>query len=511
MKKLMALFLSLCMLMSMACAENAFTQGLDALLDSIRPGRDMLTLAFQGEQPVTVCLRTEGDMTDITAEMPGGVVHVQVEGHDIYLTAGERAMHLNLDELTGAAGQGMQMDPGVAGELIQLMLEKLIMPFATVNMNEGLHIAYRADGADLLSALAEVLDSVITEEKYARMLEQFMSFLGTVSGEAMPALEQIRESWPQVREEMVNQETDFHIAFGLDADWRMRDIHLTGEMGPEDDLYLIDWKILSENGRTTVDGKCSERITWSDNVRNYDLDIHGEMYRGIWSLDISYPARNLHLTAEGSHLDTMGRFSVTRTVPRTQSVVMQIQGTYVHMDDAFNCSLSIMDRINGSWSVSALVGEDILDVKAMDATGRQSMALKLLKAGDTLASGSFRLRSQRNEYALVYDGEKAVISMDGQTVTCTWGTESDQAFVVRLHPEDTVDGTQDDRDMLGRMEYTGQEGDFTVTATLTDAEGGEVIRAELKCQPSDGIHEKIADMENLVHVTPEMILSLLGR
>ena len=211
MKKLMALFLSLCMLMSMACAENAFTQGLDALLDSIRPGRDMLTLAFQGEQPVTVCLRTEGDMTDITAEMPGGVVHVQVEGHDIYLTAGERAMHLNLDELTGAAGQGMQMDPGVAGELIQLMLEKLIMPFATVNMNEGLHIAYRADGADLLSALAELLDSVITEEKYARMLEQFMSFLGTVSGEAMPALEQIRESWPQVREEMVNQETDFQV------------------------------------------------------------------------------------------------------------------------------------------------------------------------------------------------------------------------------------------------------------------------------------------------------------
>ena len=278
-----------------------------------------------------------------------------------------------------------------------------------------------------------------------------------------------------------------------------------------DKAWMLLWKILSENGRTTVDGKCSERITWSDNVRNYDLDIHGEMYRGIWSLDISYPARNLHLTAEGSHLDTMGRFSVTRTVPRTQSVVMQIQGTYVHMDDAFNCSLSIMDRINGSWSVSALVGEDILDVKAMDATGRQSMALKLLKAGDTLASGSFRLRSQRNEYALVYDGEKAVISMDGQTVTCTWGTESDQAFVVRLHPEDTVDGTQDDRDMLGRMEYTGQEGDFTVTATLTDAEGGEVIRAELKCQPSDGIHEKIADMENLVHVTPEMILSLLGR
>jgi hypothetical protein len=131
--------------------------------------------------------------------MPGGVVHVQVEGHDIYLTAGERAMHLNLDELTGAAGQGMQMDPGEAGELIQLMLEKLIMPFATVNMNEGLHIAYRADGADLLSALAAVLDSVITEEKYARMLEQFMSFLGTVSGEAMPAFEQIRESWPQVR------------------------------------------------------------------------------------------------------------------------------------------------------------------------------------------------------------------------------------------------------------------------------------------------------------------------
>ena len=508
MKKLFAVLLACMMLLSAASAENAFVDGLEELMQSIRLDRDMVTLRVRADEEFTLRIRAVDEVGDISLEAAGQKVRLQASGEEAYLAVGEQALHLRFADLTAFAPRMPEVDEEALSELFQMVVMKLLMPFAEISGNDGVHVKYRAEGRDLLANGAEILDKVVTDDRYAPLVDQVLGFLEQASGQKLPNREQLKEIWPQLREKLVSQEADFHIAFTLDADRRMSEIRITGEVGPEADLLMMNWEILSDRDRVSLTGKLTERRKLGEETRDFDIDIQGEYNRGVWSLDITYPSRLLHLKAEGSHEDEIGRFSVTRESTRNPVPDFQLQGTYYLEDETISCMAHVTDRRNQvSWTASFTAGENILDLKISDMTGRAGFALKLLRDHDALAWGSLESVQHGEVTRFVYDGEKLNIVTPGLHATVTGEMESDHAYVITVHPENL----QDSRDAHARLEYSGEEGNFGVTGSVTNPDGQEELSVQFVCEPTDGIPDRISDWDNILELTPEVIMSLMAR
>ena len=137
MKKLFAVLLACMMLLSAASAENAFVDGLEELMQSIRLDRDMVTLRVRADEEFTLRIRAVDEVGDISLEAAGQKVRLQASGEEAYLAVGEQALHLRFADLAAFVPRMPEVDEEALSELFQMVVMKLLMPFAEISGDDG--------------------------------------------------------------------------------------------------------------------------------------------------------------------------------------------------------------------------------------------------------------------------------------------------------------------------------------------------------------------------------------
>ena len=292
-------------------ADNGelFRQGLTALLSSINLETDSLNLTMtQPDQPdVGAAVQRVDGLTDVLVQTGKETVQAQFDSEQICLSAKGAVYQLKYLELLSSL-QGA--DAAGSRELIQGMFQlfvmKVLAPHATVSHENGLKVSFNASGEELMGDLAGFVDILLADDKFEPLLARLLTVLGTVSGQPVPALDELKAQWPQLRESMVQAGAGFAVSFLLDAspDWSR--IIVTGEAGTEGDLLLMNWSYLNRDGEMTLTGKLTERITSSESVRDYDINLTASLKRltdgFVWSADVRYPYRKFIFSTEGTHL-----------------------------------------------------------------------------------------------------------------------------------------------------------------------------------------------------------------
>ena len=269
----------------------------------------------------------------------------------------------------------------------------------------------------------------------------------------------------------------------------------------------MDWNARFTDECVTVDGKLTQRVQTASGTRDYDVPVNYTYNRGVWSFDLENPNRPYALHAEGSQSGGRSRFSVT--VRRGKTVSDLVQGNYTLSEDSFSAMISVTNRRQVPFVISAAVDEHLIDISVTLQNGQRPFAVKLVQEKGDLAYGCLEFEQYGEAYTLVYDGEKAVLRTDSLNVIMTGAFESDHAYVLTLHPEFPKEPERTEKDAYVRLEYEGAEGNFVVTGKVIDPEGTTIFEGQLKCEPASDIPEKLSEAEGVIELTPEMLLQML--
>ena len=505
MRKLLSCILILAMLVTSAAAEEAYVNGLVGLLESIQLPRDRVTVKMTAEETLQAVVQGEEGMTDLSLDAGGSRLQLQVMEDQIYL--GVDGMVLNLKYADLQSMLTPKMDLNVVVGLLQLAAERFIIPHASVDASEGLQITYEVTEKELIEDLTGFVDTVFSEETYIHPLEELLNLLSRFSDEPLPTVEQLIEAWQTEKEDLKKNPGDFHVAFRLHIDEKFTEIVCSGEIGTSSNLYLMDWNARFADECVTVDGKLTQRVQTASGTRDYDVPVNYTYNRGVWSFDLENPNRPYALHAEGSQSGGRSRFSVT--VRRGKTVSDLVQGNYTLSEDSFSAMISVTNRRQVPFVISAAVDEHLIDISVTLQNGQRPFAVKLVQEKGDLAYGCLEFEQYGEAYTLVYDGEKAVLRTDSLNVIMTGAFESDHVYVLTLHPEFPKEPERTEKDAYVRLEYEGAEGNFVVTGKVIDPEGTTIFEGQMKCEPAEGITEKLSEAEQVIYLTPEMLLELL--
>lgn len=508
MKRFLALLLFLAMLVSSAAAEEVFVNDAQKLLNSVNLNRDMLTLKMSGEENAQAKISAADGIVDLTMDAGDEKIRIQFLNDQVYLAAGGSVFNLKYADLESMLTP--KMDMYALGGLFQLAFTRLILSHVQLSEGNGMHVSYEATGTELLNDAAGLVDAVLAEEKYQPLIAQILDMLGRISGETMPTLEQLTQMWPQAKEELLAEQPDFRLAFNLDVDGELEQIYVEGEVGSGNHLYRMEWVFSSPDGnRLLLNGKLTERFLRADTASDYDITVNADINKGIWSFDIDDPAKQFNLKAEGTYTDRTGNFSLTVQRSADSLPYFLSQGNYAVTEDSLSVMMNVTDRRTVPVVVSAVIGKKVLDVSVTTSTGTKPFAVKILQENDKVLYADFEITDRNEFYKGVYDGEKVTLSDRDMNIICTGAFESDHAYVVTLHPEFITHPEQTSEDAYIRLEYEGEEGNFTFTGKVIDPEGAEALRLELVCEPTDGIPEKLSDAPQILYLTPETILQMM--
>ena len=402
-------------------------------------------------------------------------------------------------------------DPEAMLGLLRPAVEKLIMPYVRTGNGDGLHITYHAEGSELLAGLAEYLDTVLAEEKYYPVIDRILSLFAVLSDTEIPSAAQIAQMWPAARESLTAREADFHIFFELKADRWGTEISVTGEAGNDEESYVTDWQISCGRDLFILNGKLALRSGLGGETREYPITAAAAWHRGLWDFSLEFPAWRFSITAEGSHADGLGRYSLYYRNPTNRILpYFYAKGSYAVTEDGFSgaADLSYMPGRKGSGQamMSIMISEGLNDILITDQRHQTVFGLKALTGNEKLSYLSISSDLTDEIRKIVYDGEKGLITTDDMQITVIGAFESDHAYVLTLHPEYTDGRDQPLEDACIRVEYEGGEGNFSILGSVTDSEGNRVGGVRLDCAPTEGIGEKLADRDGIICLTPETIL-----
>ncbi len=507
MKKILAFILTFVILISSAAAEEAFINGAAGLLESINLERDMVTLKAAQEETLQAKIRGGEGITDLALELDGNKVRIQLMEDQIYLAVDDTILNLKYADLQAMMTTGIDM--AMVGKLFQEAVECFIQPHAKVELEDGLHMTYAVSGEELTNDLMQFGDRVLEDEGYQLILRQALEAIERISGEKTPAMEELVQTWQAIKENMKSSETDFHAALDLKVDAGLTELACKGEIGSEKELYLMDWVVCRGKERLNLEGKLTQRLIRSESTKDYDITIAADFFKGIWSATIDAPGRAFYLTAEGTHTDRTGRFSIFMQRARSGSPYYMVQGSYAMADDCGSIQVNVKDRRRIPYVVSAVMDRSKIDMNVTYQNGLKPFALKAVLEDNELMYASLEANSRGESYRAVYDDEKVILYTDDLQVIFTGAFESDHTYVVTIHPVFPEGSGLTSEDASARIEYEGEEGNFAFTGRVIDPEGKEVISAQLICEPTEGITEKLADAGNITYLTPETILKML--
>ena len=552
MKRILSLLVALCLLFGAAAfAEDDYAEeeieeavptledfkwGIQSLLDSFSPERDMLTASlnvsgqelFQGGLKVQT---GEAPLAEAAALIQGQEIKLQFTQEEAWLDVGGAVLNLRFEDLqeiaqglAGSAGGGADMSAAVQGlaqldgeivqEIGQLFLTKVLLPGVTYTGGEdGSVLVYDATGAQLLSGLAEFVDAVLADERYDQTLETILTVAGSVSQMEMPTLDQIRELWPEYKENMVNAETDFAAHLEVSVSGYGSAVTVTGEIGVPADKYTADIAFRRGEDRTSLSAVLAEILQRGEAVHSYeitaDFESAGDEDNHAWQLNLEYPSQGLSVAAEGSHTYDMG--SVYLFVNNRYNMARSFMGqlSYSQTYDGLLIDANVRVGRNSPVAVSALLGEDNMSVRAIDFLGRKLFALNLLSDGwSGLIRASVEVGGDR-PFGLLWDREKVVLTYaEGESLVFTGAVESENAYVITIHRKGK-NVPEDAEDTYVRVEYSGEPGDYVVSARAIGPGGQEAGALTLTCSPTQPIESLLSESENILYLTPETVQALL--
>ena len=540
MKKLVALLLVCCMLFgyTAAVAENildsAFIKGAEELLNSINLLRDMVTLNVEYLESSVFSAKLKGqeNLIDLSAATGTNSVQAQVSETDISVAVDGQAFNLKYSDVEAliagiSAGAGAA-ELEVYQEIITLLLEKAIMPDVVMEDTDGIHITYHSDEKNLLARLSDFLDAVMAEDKYSAALEQVLLVISKLAGGETMTLAQFRESLEDEKARLETRESDFAIDFEFTADSAFTKIDISGGIGTSADKYAMTWAYRNDADSYKLDGLLWETRVMGEKTRKYEITVKGD-FRGnkesnLWSFSITHPSIGFNLEASGNTESNMGSFCLYYNHLYRIETGFMVQVDYAVEDDGLIATALVTPGRMGNYIATLVAGEKQFNLTVKNYSGRKLFLLNLLaddeknlKYGymecqpDLLRGNPYNPRiADTNKIIAEYDGEKLVIKTNGFIITCTAAFESDHAYVITLHAEGENVKPEEDTAYI-RLEYEGEEGNFTITGRVIDPTGKDYVAVKFACAPTEGITEFLRDREGVIKLTPETLQMMLNQ
>ena len=545
MKRLAAIFLVFCLLLSgvsvaeEVAKEQRFLSGLLALLQSVDLSRDMLTLSadYEGRNVFSGKLKGQDGVTDLSISAEGLALQAQLSEEEIAASLNGNTAVLRFEEVRALAGTAQAALSGLSPEmeniqaLLQLFLEKVILPDTSIVQEPSFRIAYQAPLSTVVKRLADFGDAVFEQDQFEGTYEKLVGLIGPYLKQELPEYAQLKAAWPQIREELLAEDTeDLEAALVLAQEDRA--LTLEGHFGNAGRMYEVSFALTQGNERFDLTGSLSERIQSGELTRTSGIEVSG-WFTGdaqdnafhLKAKETADMAFAYDLTVDGSMAQRHGTLKVAldrnliragRPVPAgiQQSMsVFFLNAHYALLDDGLS-AMAYVGLANGRsvpFLVDLLVSKGQFSLNVTNYSAVPLFGLKLIGSEtDGLKQLEFLYRQNvRNTITASYDGEKAVIQTNGLTITCTGAFEADNVWVLTLRAEgETVQPGQEEAHI--RLEYEGEEGQFSLRGRGIAPDGSEYFSASLLCQPTEGVSTLLREQEDAVHLTPETLLSLIA-
>ena len=527
MKRIIALLLTACMLLgSAAFAEEAVTEklfldGLTGLLSHINLERDMVTLRadYQNDTVFDASLKQQDKLVDLALTVAGTAVQAQISDTDITVAANGTTVNLQYADVealwnrimeTVSARQG---DAALLQELAQLFWETVIQPDLTIDQAAGLHVSYAATGKVLLERLSAFGDAVLTAEKYDALLERLLGDIALLTQQTMPSVAEMKATWQSAKEELAAVETDFEAAFELTV--AENRIDLSAHVGDSSELYETAWALTREGDEYTLDGRVARTQNYGEKTSVSEITVTGSLIgdgeANLWKLSVQAPrSLGFALTADGSATEKNGtvHFVLSNYYNRTYSFTLY--ANYAIDDDAFTAMAYIGPGRATPFVVDLQINEKQCNLSVNHYTGQKLFTLNLLADDRRQLRRAYLEYSQnpRDKFTLLYDGEKVIIESNGVTVTCTGAFESDHAYVITMHAEGEYVTPEEDTAFI-RLEYAGEEGNFTVNGKVIAPDKTEPVAVELICKPTEPIDPILREQDHVIRLTPDLLQTML--
>lgn len=518
MKKLLAILICLSMMLTALPVfgesaaltnEEAFKQGLQALMNSIDFNRDQFiyTATSGDETIVTESIKANDGLMELFLafpQLPDGVT-VQFNNEEIYAALNGSALHLRFEDVPailqslaatfaqfvpqGLAEAMQKIDPDQLKEMGQMLLQRLMMGMKMEQVENGMVISYEATGKDLIAAAAGFVDDVLANEEYADTVNALVTVILAMaqsnSAEQLPTAEEFIANWPTIKEHLLAFETDFALSAKLFMANDGSAYKFEASAGANGSILLTAWDITTGEGNVNVDGKLTQRqqFTPESDPQDSDINIHFDLNTvgsmKSYNFSVEVPDRNTTFKLNGTDMGGAGKASL--------SVISYDQ-------EALSGSL-VYALSNEGLSVQGELKNPYESYGASLAVAQGWFSLKLTGNGETVFAADMYLDENGNvtsasletpELKAEYDGEKLVIVAGGVTVTCTGEYESANAYVITMKAEgETVPADQDTAYI--RVEYEGTEGDWALTGYMIDPEGNEMFRVTYGVAPTEPI------------------------
>lgn len=545
MKRLAAIFLVFCLLLSgvsvaeEGAKEQRFLSGLLALLQSVDLSRDMLTLSadYEGRNVFSGKLKGQDGVTDLSISAEGLALQAQLSEEEIAASLNGNTTVLRFEDVRALAGTAQAALSGLSPEmeniqaLLQLFLEKVILPDTSIVQEPSFRIAYQAPLSTVVKRLADFGDAVFEQDQFEGTYEKLLGLIGPYLKQELPEYAQLKAAWPQIREELLAEDTEDIEAFLVLAQ-EDRALTLEGHFGNADRMYQASFALTQGNERFDLTGSLSERIQSGELTRTSGIEVSGWFTGDAQDNAFQLKAKETadmgfgyELTVDGSMAQRHGTLKVAldrnliragRPVPagiqQSMSVIF-LNAHYALLDDGLS-AMAYVGLANGRsvpFLVDLLVSKRQFSLNVTNYSAVPLFGLKLIGSEtDGLKQLEFLYRENvRNTITASYDGEKAVIQTNGLTITCTGAFEADNVWVLTLRAEgDTVQPGQEEAYI--RLEYEGEEGQFSLRGRGIGPDGSEYVSASLLCQPTEGVDTLLREQEDAILLTPETILSMIA-
>ena len=242
MKRWIALFVALCLMLGGACAvaeevaqasvAQQFQQNLQSFLGRYTQAPAVSCTTDSQGQTVTVTGVTGSEYSEMTLTVPGmdQPIILQVSSQDVYVSFQGQSYVLHLQDLPAIlSGLGvftaLPMTDGEAlGEVAQLLLMNTILPGINVEQNENLvHIQVNLTGKQMLAGLAAFGNQVLATEKYRKAVLPLVQFVLAQNGYQGDIENDADALWAQLSEQLQATESTLEIkadiaVMNVDAD-----------------------------------------------------------------------------------------------------------------------------------------------------------------------------------------------------------------------------------------------------------------------------------------------------
>ena len=534
MKKLMAFLLACCMLFGYAAyaeetvAEQVFLQGASKLLNSINLLRDMMRfdVNYLGKDVFSALVKGGENLVDASVSAEDFQLQAQASETDVSVKSDGLILNLQYADVeTLLNTQALSMAPNmeIYGELAALLLQTVIVPDTTVDAENGLRIAYRATPEQLLEHFAAYIDLVAADERYSAAADELLRMIAVAVKGEKPSLSDVKAEIERALEQVKASETDFAVAFDLNANADFTNIHVTGEIGDSSDQFAMEWTYRNEGDNHKLDGLLWENKVLGEKTKKYEITVSafcwGNSDHNSWSFSFSYPTMGIQLNASGRTEGSMGSIYVNYSGTYSRSGRFLLQLDYALGEDGLIASGYCNPGGMGMYYANLMSSGKQFDLSVRSSAGQTLLLLKLLAEDGQLKYGymeysPFNMYQNRlgdNKTTMEFDGEKLVIKANSITVTCTGAFASDHEYVITLHAEGESVRPEEDTAYI-RLGYDGEEGNFSLYCkSYGPNEETPSFSAVFSCVPTVGIAALLRDDPAAIRLTPETLLTMLAQ